>query len=324
MVPRARARPPPGGSAVLACVPMEDLDAKQPKELVRILSEEEDPDPELIDALARSGPAAVPGLVEILENFVHDPSSEPNAWIAAGLLGTLKARAAIPQLLSSVRVSEGDELEWLLDALVEIGSIPSHGLFDIAFDESLSSYQRSIGIHALERCSLGEPGVRGKLVERLIVSLDAVLDGPRRIEEEVDLFAGSVMASLCRLQVESARSRIDEATRRGIGAEMVQAGDVEVAFSNPHPADDETPAPFPEAYRQLFDDEAAEWERTFRDIDRMMGKKDPSSDDTSPLEIPTSFPSSEMPQPARASKVGRNDPCPCGSGKKHKKCCLSL
>jgi preprotein translocase subunit SecA len=22
-------------------------------------------------------------------------------------------------------------------------------------------------------------------------------------------------------------------------------------------------------------------------------------------------------------KVGRNDPCPCGSGKKHKKCCMA-
>jgi uncharacterized protein YecA (UPF0149 family) len=22
------------------------------------------------------------------------------------------------------------------------------------------------------------------------------------------------------------------------------------------------------------------------------------------------------------TKVGRNDPCPCGSGKKHKRCCL--
>jgi uncharacterized protein YecA (UPF0149 family) len=22
------------------------------------------------------------------------------------------------------------------------------------------------------------------------------------------------------------------------------------------------------------------------------------------------------------SRVGRNDPCPCGSGKRHKKCCL--
>ncbi len=24
------------------------------------------------------------------------------------------------------------------------------------------------------------------------------------------------------------------------------------------------------------------------------------------------------------AKIGRNDPCPCGSRKKHKKCCLSL
>jgi len=23
------------------------------------------------------------------------------------------------------------------------------------------------------------------------------------------------------------------------------------------------------------------------------------------------------------SKIGRNDPCPCGSGKKYKKCCLT-
>jgi len=24
----------------------------------------------------------------------------------------------------------------------------------------------------------------------------------------------------------------------------------------------------------------------------------------------------------KSVKVGRNDPCPCGSGKKYKKCCL--
>ncbi|WP_108651965.1 UPF0149 family protein [Dongshaea marina] len=27
-------------------------------------------------------------------------------------------------------------------------------------------------------------------------------------------------------------------------------------------------------------------------------------------------------QPVRTDKVGRNDPCPCGSGKKYKKCCM--
>ncbi|MEK9660196.1 MAG: YchJ family metal-binding protein [Alphaproteobacteria bacterium] len=26
-------------------------------------------------------------------------------------------------------------------------------------------------------------------------------------------------------------------------------------------------------------------------------------------------------QPLRVVKVGRNDPCPCGSGQKYKKCC---
>ncbi len=30
---------------------------------------------------------------------------------------------------------------------------------------------------------------------------------------------------------------------------------------------------------------------------------------------------SEKPQPVKVHKVGRNDPCPCGSGKKYKKCC---
>lgn len=31
----------------------------------------------------------------------------------------------------------------------------------------------------------------------------------------------------------------------------------------------------------------------------------------------------EKQQPKRVDKVGRNDPCPCGSGKKHKKCCMN-
>jgi uncharacterized protein YecA (UPF0149 family) len=26
--------------------------------------------------------------------------------------------------------------------------------------------------------------------------------------------------------------------------------------------------------------------------------------------------------PVRSDKVGRNEPCPCGSGKKYKRCCL--
>jgi len=31
----------------------------------------------------------------------------------------------------------------------------------------------------------------------------------------------------------------------------------------------------------------------------------------------------DSPLPAVSTKVGRNEPCPCGSGKKHKRCCLA-
>lgn len=30
------------------------------------------------------------------------------------------------------------------------------------------------------------------------------------------------------------------------------------------------------------------------------------------------------PKPVNSEKVDRNSPCPCGSGKKYKKCCLNL
>ncbi|MBE6032925.1 MAG: hypothetical protein E7224_07025, partial [Clostridiales bacterium] len=38
---------------------------------------------------------------------------------------------------------------------------------------------------------------------------------------------------------------------------------------------------------------------------------------------PKEAPQRVKPQPVRktAPEVGRNDPCPCGSGKKYKKCC---
>jgi uncharacterized protein YecA (UPF0149 family) len=29
----------------------------------------------------------------------------------------------------------------------------------------------------------------------------------------------------------------------------------------------------------------------------------------------------DRPRPARRTKVGRNEPCPCGSGRKYKRCC---
>jgi uncharacterized protein YecA (UPF0149 family) len=41
---------------------------------------------------------------------------------------------------------------------------------------------------------------------------------------------------------------------------------------------------------------------------------DPAADARLPIGLP--------PSGLATGRVGRNDPCPCGSGKKYKKCCL--
>ena len=42
-----------------------------------------------------------------------------------------------------------------------------------------------------------------------------------------------------------------------------------------------------------------------------------ADDDDFPYDEP------DLPYVRLTEKVGRNDPCPCGSGKKYKKCCLN-
>jgi uncharacterized protein YecA (UPF0149 family) len=44
----------------------------------------------------------------------------------------------------------------------------------------------------------------------------------------------------------------------------------------------------------------------------------PQAEET-PAEIPE--PPEHVPFRRESPKIGRNDPCPCGSGKKYKKCC---
>ncbi|MDZ4799713.1 MAG: DUF1186 domain-containing protein [Bryobacteraceae bacterium] len=71
-----------------------------------------------------------------------------------------------------------------------------------------------------------------------------------------------------------------------------------------------------DSHRRLVDDTVAEmqWWACFRDGNR----KDASGSD----QAASPKPDAESSQFIRATpKVGRNEPCPCGSGKKHKKCC---
>jgi uncharacterized protein YecA (UPF0149 family) len=53
---------------------------------------------------------------------------------------------------------------------------------------------------------------------------------------------------------------------------------------------------------------------TYCEMSKITGKSLPDWDFDEPLYIP-------MKNNKKPSKISRNDPCPCGSGKKYKKCC---
>ncbi|QHW31910.1 hypothetical protein GZH47_14515 [Paenibacillus rhizovicinus] len=55
---------------------------------------------------------------------------------------------------------------------------------------------------------------------------------------------------------------------------------------------------------------------------RMWSNRGYTPDELSPRPSQGGNGSNLIMLPVTSSKVGRNDPCPCGSGKKHKKCCL--
>ena len=55
---------------------------------------------------------------------------------------------------------------------------------------------------------------------------------------------------------------------------------------------------------------------------RLRSKEEPKRQQVAKITTDTRGDGSERPHPARhKEKPGRNDPCPCGSGKKYKKCC---
>jgi uncharacterized protein YecA (UPF0149 family) len=59
------------------------------------------------------------------------------------------------------------------------------------------------------------------------------------------------------------------------------------------------------------------WQSWLNNVNKFKGDFEDDVED----KFPVPAPQKSLPSPAVSSKIGRNDPCPCGSGKKYKKCC---
>lgn len=64
-------------------------------------------------------------------------------------------------------------------------------------------------------------------------------------------------------------------------------------------------------------------EKTLKSHKNLKGKAEEHLEKTSYGHVEKKTEGSETATYRSGPKVGRNDPCPCGSGKKYKKCCLN-
>lgn len=255
----------------------------------------------------------IPELIDML----HDPdlqNAEPDtaevwaplhAWRA---LGQLKAEQAVPTLLAILEAFPDDDCarEEIPDVCGMIGAAavePARTLLQTQHDDV---YINVAAIGCLEKIAARHPGAKARCVEILVEYLQDyrsndsevnafIVDALAELEaalEHIDLIAAAFKADC-----------VDESLRGDFEDLQIDLGLLQERI---------TPA-----RNYLFEKypHLENFAEAFSALDRAFDEPDKKSPPPQP----------KMPHPSTSTakaKVGRNDPCPCGSGKKYKKCCL--
>jgi hypothetical protein len=220
-----------------------------------------------------------------------DPESQAiwapvHAWRA---LGQLKIAEAVQKLLVFLKTIGKDDDAAAVELPIVFGLIGPAALPAIAaFLADPSSGDRSISVAAssLAEIASRHPSCRSECLAHLVRLLEP--DAPTDASDK-----GAVVSTLLDLTAIEAIDAIRQAFRRN-AVDLSIAGDiedVEMELGLRHARS--TPVP---RYRAMATES--------RGLPNGGRVHDPAR---------------AAPRPA---KIGRNDPCPCGSGKKYKKCCL--
>lgn len=299
-------------------------------------------------AACNANPDAVrsPLLAELSRLVANPEQFEPNDdetfWFAGFLLAQWREPQLFPLLLSMARWSE-DQLDqiWGDNYLSDFPrwlAACCHGevaeLLRLAHDQTCSYYLRNCGIAALailviENELPRETAVRyfRQIAATCVVELDAIMARSLDADDLPFEAATSILGHLADMAGQiGASEMLDEALAwfrmDYLDEEQLTEADIRAMFANRKPA----------AYMYFLRNAAAQIssyeffqsvaERQARH-DKMMAtmKELLKTKAAKPSQHISPEPVSSAISPAIRQKVGRNDPCPCGSGKKYKKCC---
>jgi len=266
---------------------------------------------ELIEECARRGEAMITWLENLLETTA--PDEDDGAWWlqihAAMIYGRMpeeRAGEALARLMRGV-ADRGDEgaQDWLAGYWPGLFATKSEAVLmavrGIASDRKLGWYPRVNALHTLVAWAqrAGTQALEQELIRVGAIAAD------ESEERELRLEAGNVLLDFPRPQYRTLLERL--AQWQGALGVHFSANDVRKAYVQ---MKDEPPW---RSFEEPWDKFYAPDEIEMRSMEPGDGEDPFSAED--PIY-------GHGPFVREAPKVGRNDPCPCGSGKKYKKCCL--
>ncbi len=264
-------------------------------------------------------------LRKLLQYGKHWRSSGPgDGWSpfhAIHILALIKSRESFELLLDIIRYHEDDLGNWLTEdaasLLVAFGDDFIEPIKEFTNDETLETFARSAATSALAALGKKFPHHQNDIKQHLTKLLKTTQDGT---------FAGLVADDLASFHDPSVMPDIHRAFEDGIIDDpLVQEDElkdvIKGAFSDMDARDFKrnTADPLNHFSRENIehlhminyedDDEYDEEDDEFEaEIDSVL------KDDYSEHAMEEIKP--------KEKKIGRNEPCPCGSGKKYKKCCM--
>lgn len=227
------------------------------------------------------------------------------------LLGELEAEVSLPKVLSFLS-EDPDLLDfWLGDHLTETVWQPiykmaiqqPHKLREFCLQPGLDAFPRSVGSAVLAQIALHNPAMQEEISEifgQILSSLNNAVPDDNIIDSEfIGLLVGDVIDCGFKERLPVIKALFD----KGYVSEDM-SGDYDEVVNEFDRADRSFFVKKLQNVYEIYDYVSQHWVAYDND------------------EEPDWEEMMQASQPASVIKIGRNDPCPCGSGKKFKKCCL--
>lgn len=262
---------------------------------------------------------------------------------AAYFLGALEAKESLPVLLNVFRQGEKFLDYWFMDRLTESFEKP---LFTLGKDQlkMLKSYvlepnqyqwTRSMAVDTMIQTALHYPEKREEVVGYCKEIYDHMLQNPDDRSVTDSEFISWSLTHIAELRDMSFAEYVEEFEKRGWIFDMIMGNEEQIIkeFKREPEAADIKPMPedIYEFYNKKYNSRKVRHSRfenfqeeLFADTKTSRYLAERSENMFEGLfNTPKKSDNNNYQKPVikASSKVGRNDPCPCGSGKKYKKCC---